>query len=72
MTTLSDVSVSELITFLKEKPRATRHGNREYIDTGNNLELIRLPRHAVTDADSFRSYVEREVLAVEDGEMVRT
>ncbi len=47
MTVLGDTSVSKLITFLKEKPRVTRHGNREYIDAGNNLELICLPRHAV-------------------------
>ena len=47
MTNLDDDRVSRLISFLKRKPRAARHGNRQYIDTGNNLELICLPRHAV-------------------------
>jgi Cdc6-like AAA superfamily ATPase len=47
MAGLNDPTVSQLITVLKEKPRATRYANREYIDTGNNLELICLPRHTV-------------------------
>lgn len=47
MANLTDESISTLITFLKERPRATRHDNRTYIDTGNNLKLIILPRHTV-------------------------
>jgi hypothetical protein len=47
MTTLSDDCVEELILLLKEKPRATRRANREYIDTSNNLQLVRLKRHSV-------------------------
>ncbi len=47
MTSLRDNSVSKLITFLKEKPRASKDRNRQYIDTGNNLELISVPRHTV-------------------------
>lgn len=47
MTVLGDESVGRLLAFLKEKPRATKKGNRTYIDTGNNLELVRLPRHTV-------------------------
>lgn len=38
---------SKLILALKEKPRATMEQNRAYIDTGHNLQSIRLTRHSV-------------------------
>jgi Cdc6-like AAA superfamily ATPase len=44
---LQHPTVSKLLTHLKKQPRAESKGTTAYIDSGNNLEQIKLSRHAV-------------------------